>query len=427
MITYDAVIFDLDGTLTDSQPGIFACTKYALEKMGRPIPPEGVLERFLGPPLAESFMIYCGMTEEDAAYATDLYRERYIPIGWKENRVYPRIRALLKELKSQGAYLAVATGKPEHTSIDILRYFGLLPYFDAVAGPTPADLHADKAQLIRRVLPEGKKAVMIGDTVGDIKGAQECGIASIAALYGYGKENEVLAQSPTHDARDTKELCRILAPDMAPPQGFFVTLEGVDGCGKSTQAAALAERLYQFGYSPRKTREPGGCPIAEEIRKIVLDKDNLGMCAETEALLFAASRAQHVKEVILPAVQNGEIILCDRFVDSSLVYQGMGRGLSRDWIQTINQIAFREGKPDVTLYFRMPYQKALQRRFAVSSPDRIEKAGSAFHESTEVGFEALCRENPDRYIPINADQAIEKVTEDTFGALFQRMTDRGVV
>ena len=427
MLLYDAVIFDLDGTLTDSQPGIFACTEYALQKMGLPVPPEATLRRFLGPPLADSYMKYCGMTEEQAAYATDLYRERYIPIGWKENKVYPRIRALLSALKERGAYLAVATGKPQHTSIDILRYFDLLKYFDAVAGPTPEQLHINKADLIRRVLPEGKKAVMVGDIAGDIIGAHDAGIDAIGALYGYGEKNETLAANPTHAVESTQELCDLLCPGMDAPKGFFVTLEGVDGCGKSTQAAALKERLEQFGYTVRRTREPGGCPIAEAIRKIVLAKEDGGMCAETEALLFAASRAQHVKEVILPAIERGEIVLCDRFVDSSLVYQGMARGLGLDWVKEINRAAFREGAPGATLYLKMSHEKAMARRMAVSQPDRIEKAGDTFHSHTEAGFEELARQYPERFIPVNADQEPEQVTEEAFAALFHRMQEKGVL
>ena len=424
---YDAVIFDLDGTLTDSRPGIFACTEYALKKMGRPVPPEEILQRFLGPPLADSFITYCGMSEEEAAYATDLYRERYIPVGWKENKVYPRIRALLKALKDRGAYLAVATGKPEHTSVDILRYFGLLPYFDAVAGPTPQDLHADKGELIRRVLPKGKRAVMVGDIAGDIQGAIDRGIASVAALYGYGDSAEILEKRPTHAAETTDALCDILCPGMEQPKGFFVSLEGVDGCGKSTQAAALSEMLDQFGYNVRRTREPGGCPLSEEVRKIVLAKEDNGMCAETEALLFAASRAQHLRDVILPAKESGRIVLCDRFVDSSLVYQGLARGLGLDWVKQINRFAFQDGAPDVTLYFRMPSRDAMARRLAVSQPDRIEQAGSAFHGQTEAGFEVLYRENPERFIAVNAAQPKESVTEEAFGKLFARMQERGVL
>ena len=427
MLPYDAVIFDLDGTLTDSEKGIRLCAEYALAKMGRPIPTPEIMRRFMGPPLADSFMRWCGMTEEEAARGTDLYRERYIPIGWRENRVYPRIRALLDALKRRGAYLAVATGKPQHTSVEILRYFGLLPYFDAVAGPDNRDLHADKADLIRRVLPEGRKAVMVGDTAGDIKGAQDAGVASVAALYGYGDNGEILAQRPDHAAETTDDLCELLCPGMDAPKGAFITLEGVDGCGKSTQAAALAERLSDFGYTVRRTREPGGCPIAEEIRKILLAKEDGGMCAETEALLFAAARAQHVKEVILPAVQRGEIVLCDRFVDSSLVYQGGARGLEESWIREINRAAYREGAPDATLYLRMSHENALKRRFSASQPDRIEQAGDAFHARTEAAFEKLYQQNPDRFIAVNADQDRDKVTDEAFGKLFRRLTERGVL
>ncbi len=427
MLRYDAVIFDLDGTLTDSRPGIFACTEYALRKMNLPVPPQETLQRFLGPPLAESYMKYCGMTEEQAAYATELYRERYIPVGWKENSVYPRIRALLSALKERGAYLAVATGKPEKTSVEILEYFGLLPYFDAVAGPRPEDMHADKGTLIRRVLPQGRRAVMVGDIAGDIKGAQDAGIASIAALYGYGEDSEVLAQGPTHAASSTQALCELLCAGMPAPRGFFVALEGVDGCGKSTQSKALGERLEQFGYTVLRTREPGGCAIAESIRSILLSKEDGGMCAETEALLFAAARAQHLQDVIRPAVDRGEIVLCDRFVDSSLVYQGLARGLGLGWVREINRAAYRTNAPDVVLYLRMHHGEAMARRLAVSQPDRIEQAGDTFHARTEAGFEALYQEEPSRFLAVNAAQTPEKVTEEAFGALFDRMIREGVL
>ncbi len=427
MLPYDAIIFDLDGTLTDSQTGICRSVQYALDRLGLPCPEEATLRRFLGPPLAESFMRYCGMTADAAARATDLYRERYNTIGWKENNVYPLIRPLLAALKQRGAYLAVATGKPEHTSTEILRSFGLLPYFDAVCGPTNRDLHADKGALIRRALQGRGRAVMVGDTAGDIQGAKDCGIDSIAVLYGYGEDGEVLSAKPTHAAADPQGLCAVLCPDMPPPKGCFVTLEGVDGCGKTTQAIALAERLRQFGYTVRRTREPGGCPIAEEIRGIVLAKEDGGMCPETEALLFAAARAQHVKDVILPAVKRGEVVLCDRFVDSSLVYQGMARGLDADWVKEINRAAYREGAPDITLYLRMGHADAMARRLAASDPDRIEKAGDSFHARTEEAYEQLYRENPDRFIAVDAAQAPEQVTDEAFCRLFARMTERGVL
>lgn len=422
---YDAVIFDLDGTLTDSKEGIYACTEYALKKLGKEIPPAETLRRFLGPPLADSFMRFCGMTEEEAALATEVYRERYNPIGWKENAVFPGIRALIKGLKDRGVYVAVATGKPQRASENILEYFGLTPYLDAVAGPSLKDMHADKAELIRRVLPEGKKAVMVGDAVSDLEGARQCGIDSAAALYGYGEEKELLSVRPTHTVRNVRELTDILCPGLK-TRGCFITLEGVDGCGKSTQAAALQKLLTQFGYTVRRTREPGGCPIAEEIRKIVLAKEDGGMCPETEALLFAAARAQHVREVILPAVKNGEIVLCDRFVDSSIVYQGNARGLAKSWIESINQAALKEGLPDVTLYLRMSHTEALKRRLAVSDPDRIEQMGDAFLARTEDAYEELLRENPGRYLPVNAAQAPEDVTKEAFEKLFDRLIREGV-
>lgn len=423
---YNAVIFDLDGTLTDSRLGIFRCTRYALEKLGLPTPAEHVLQRFLGPPLADSFMRFCGMNEEEARIATECYRERYIPIGCMENQVYPRIRSLLHALKEQGVYLAVATGKHQHISLKILEAFGLLPYFDAVAGPMPEDFHPNKADLIRRVLPKGMKAVMVGDHPGDIIGARETGIASIAVTYGYGENEELFAEKPTHICHSTEALCALLCPDMPTHRGYFVTLEGVDGCGKSTQAAALEEKLTQFGYSVLRTREPGGCPIAEEIRKIVLAKEDGGMCAETEALLFAAARSQHVHQVILPAVAAGKIVLCDRFVDSSIVYQGQARGLDRAWIKTINRVALEKGAPNVTLYLRMDHETALSRRLAASSPDRIEQMGDSFQARTQEGYEQLLCEHPDRFLPINAAQPVEAVTDEAFHALFAHLTERGV-
>lgn len=424
---YDTVIFDLDGTLTDSQPGIFACVRYALEKMGREVPPENILRRFVGPPLAESMVKYCGMTEQEASHAMALFRERYHPIGWKENNVYPRIRLLLKTLKDRGVSVAAATGKPEVFARKILDYFGLSPYIQAMACPALNDLHADKAALIRKVLPANASAVMVGDTASDISAAHECGIDSIAALYGYGEREELLAQTPTFVAEDTEALCALLCPEMPSPKGYFITLEGVDGCGKTTQANAVEALLRQFGYPVRRTREPGGCPIAEAIRGIVLAKEDGGMCAETEALLFAAARAQHVKEVILPAVKRGEVVLCDRFVDSSLVYQGNARGLSMDWIKTINQAALREGLPDVTVYLRMSHSEALRRRLAASDPDRIEQMGDDFQARTETAYEELLRDDPRRFLPVDAARPPEDVTAALFPQLLERMIREGVL
>ncbi len=428
MLPYQTVYFDLDGTLTDSQPGIFNCATYALEKMNCPVPDATTLRRFMGPPLAESFMRYCGMTEEKAIEATALYRERYTPIGWKENKVFPCIRALLAELKKRGAYVAVATGKPQTSAEKILSYFGLSQYFDCIVGPMMGELHANKADLIRRSMPEKPgKSVMVGDTVSDVIGARDCGIDSIAVLYGYGENDEILAANPTHHVDTTEELCQLLCPSMTQGKGYFITLEGVDGCGKSTQAAALKEKLEQFGYTVHRTREPGGCPLAEQIRGLLLAKEDGGMCSETEALLFAAARAQHIYQVILPKVSAGDIVLCDRFVDSSIAYQGDARGLDRGWIMEINRVALTQGMPSATLYLRMSAEAAFRRRLAVSEPDRIEQMGLSFQQKIEQGYEQLMREFPERYVAVDATKAPEEVAQEAFEKIFDRLTKEGIL
>lgn len=428
MLRYQTVFFDLDGTLTDSQPGIYACARYALEKMEWEIPSDATLRRFMGPPLAESFAKYCGMTEEEAIRASGYYRERYNPIGWKENRVFPRIRALLAELKKRGAYVAVATGKPKYSAEKILDYFGLLPFIDAVAGPVEREFHMDKATLIRRVLPENAAGcVMVGDTAGDVEGARECGMDSIAVLYGYGENDEILASNPTHSVENTDQLCELLCPGMERGKGCFITLEGVDGCGKSTLAALLQQRLEQFGYTVHRTREPGGCPLAEEIRKLLLAKEDGGMCPETEALLFAAARAQHIHQVILPKVAEGAIVLCDRFVDSSIAYQGDARGLERAWIMEINRAALTKGMPGATLYLRMSAEDAFRRRLAESEPDRIEQMGLSFQQKIEQGYEQLMQEYPARFVPVDATKKPEEVAEEAFGKLFARLMKEEVL
>ncbi|NLB38941.1 MAG: HAD hydrolase-like protein, partial [Clostridiales bacterium] len=138
---YAAVVFDLDGTLTDSQPGIMRSAAYALEKMGKSPLSDAALRKFLGPPLTQSFAEHAGMSAEETIQATHLYRERYANIGWRENKVYPGIRRLLQALKNQGAYLAVATGKLMEASVDILTYFDLARYFDDVQGPRAHEYH----------------------------------------------------------------------------------------------------------------------------------------------------------------------------------------------------------------------------------------------------------------------------------------------
>ncbi len=423
---YTCVVFDLDGTLTDSREGIYASVRYALGKMGIPCPGEDVLRRFLGPPLAESYIKWCGMTEEEAAEATEYYRERYIPTGMLENAVYTGIPALLEMLRRGGVALAVATGKPLNATEPILRHFGLWDFFSAVACPELSDLHADKAVLIRRALsqlPKEKteRVLMVGDIPGDILGGQRAGCDTCAALWGYGDDGAVLEAAPTRAAKDVGELTRILCGDEKPPRGPFITFEGVDGCGKSTQLRLFGTEMEKRGWPVLLTREPGGCPISERIRDLLLTKEDNGMCDETEALLFAAARAQHLREVILPALERGFAVISDRYLDSSLVYQGAGRGLGTEWVRTVNRPASEGGMPDVTVILTLDPREALRRRTKQDEPDRIEKSGDTFFGITDRAFRSLAAADPVRCAEVDAGGTAEEVAARVREAVFSRL------
>jgi dTMP kinase len=185
-------------------------------------------------------------------------------------------------------------------------------------------------------------------------------------------------------------------------KGLFISFEGVDGCGKSTQMRFLAAYLEELGYELLQTREPGGCQIAEKIREILLDVDHGEMCDNTEALLYAAARAQHVAEVIRPAIGSGRIVLCDRFIDSSLAYQGVGRGFGIDKILDINAFAIDGVMPDKTFFLDFPPRLAFQRMNKKRVHDRLEKQDEAFHIKLYDGFVSMAERWPERMIRIDA-------------------------
>ena len=428
MLRYDAVIFDLDGTLTNSEKGITTCAAYALKKMGKPVPDLQGLRKYIGPPLAESFPLYAGMNAEETEQAVKFYRERYLPVGWRENMVYPGIRSLLKTLKEKGAQVFVATGKPLAPSERILRYFGLMRYIDGVAGPTEEEPYGGKKQLIGRVLAgkTWKKAVMIGDRASDIEGALEYGIDGIAAGYGFGEENEFDGLN-CRIVGSVEELAQALTDEPLRRKGYFISIEGLDGCGKTTQSDAVEAALRDFGYRVVRTREPGGCPISEKIRDLLLDVSNVGMSGIAEALLYAASRAQHVHQVIRPAVERGDVVLCDRFVDSSVAFQGGGRELGVDLIQRINQPAVEGCLPDTTVFLKLDHETALRRRKNASALDRIESEEASFHARVEQAYDTLVEREPERFIAVDAKEKPEAITEKILAALFARMDAAEVV
>ena len=200
-------------------------------------------------------------------------------------------------------------------------------------------------------------------------------------------------------------------------EGRFITIEGTDGGGKSTQIEKLVEYLKSIGREVVVTREPGGTNISEKLREILLDAKNSEMTDITEALLYAASRAQHVEEKILPAVKEGKIVICDRFLDSSIVYQGYARGLDIEMIKTINSFALSKIKPDITLFFDIRPEIGILRKKNMHDLDRMEQEKIDFHNKVYNGYKALLNENPKRIKRIDAEKTIDEVYRQVIDAV----------
>ena len=223
---------------------------------------------------------------------------------------------------------------------------------------------------------------------------------------------EELEQSGADEiAHTVDELRKILLPGVEKEKGLFITFEGADGCGKSTQMKLLAAWLSDCGYEIVTSREPGGCEISERIRDVVLDIRHKGMSDECEALLFAASRAEHVRSVIRPAVENGKIMLCDRFLDSSFAYQARGRELGDEFIRQINKYA-REMTPDRTLLFVGKRETVSRRLRSNADLDRIEVEQDGFVQRVYQAYEELQAAQPERVHIIDSDRTIEEIFED---------------
>ena len=196
--------------------------------------------------------------------------------------------------------------------------------------------------------------------------------------------------------------------------GKFITFEGPEGSGKTSVIIGVEKFLTSEGYSIMSTREPGGIKIAEDIRSIILNKDNIEMDAHAEALLFAASRSQHFNEKILPALKENKIILCDRFIDSSLAYQGHARGLGIDEVYEINKFAIGDSLPELTLFIDVPPSVGLKRVFTnIRKIDRLDLETLKFHEKVYEGYMIIAKKYNERFKIVDGTQPIEKVIEDT--------------
>lgn len=206
-------------------------------------------------------------------------------------------------------------------------------------------------------------------------------------------------------------------------EGFFITLEGGEGSGKTTVLGRVAAYLQNRSMPYRITREPGGIEIAEKIRSIILDPAHTAMDARTEALLYAASRSQHLAEVVEPALREGLTVLCDRFVDSSLVYQGHARGLGMEEVWSINRFAIGNRMPDLTFYLDVDPEIGLS-RIAVNQDrevNRLDMESLAFHQKVREGYHLLIKANPERIVVLDANRPIHLVEQDIVRTLEERV------
>lgn len=196
--------------------------------------------------------------------------------------------------------------------------------------------------------------------------------------------------------------------------GLFITFEGVEGAGKTTALSYIHNQLTEAGYQVIRTREPGGIEIAEKIRDVILNPEHTAMEARTEALLYAAARRQHLVERVLPALEEGKIVLCDRFIDSSLAYQGYARGLGIDEVYEMNRFAIGNAMPDLTILFRIDPVEGLKRIAANKDREqnRLDLEKIDFHQKVFDAYEQLIDRFPNRIQPIDASQPVEAVQNE---------------
>ena len=201
-------------------------------------------------------------------------------------------------------------------------------------------------------------------------------------------------------------------------RGRLIAFEGVEGAGKSTQLELLRQALEKAGHRVVATREPGGTPVGEQVRSILLDRGST-LSARTEALLFAAARAQLVEQVIGPALQRGEVVLCDRYLDSSLAYQGVARGLGRDSVAAINRFATGGLLPDLVVLLRLDPAVGLARE--LGSRDRIEGQDLEFHQRVAQGFLDLAVADPERFVVVDGGQATDQIAAEVLAAVLRHL------
>ena len=203
-------------------------------------------------------------------------------------------------------------------------------------------------------------------------------------------------------------------------RGKFITYEGCDGCGKSTQLKLMSEYLTQKGIAHVFTREPGGGKISEAIREILLNGKNAEMTDECEALLYAAARAQHLKDKVEPALAQGKLVICDRYVDSSIAYQAYARGLGLDFVKKINAFAIENYLPDATVFIDLTPEAAFARKKGADENDRLEQAGMAFHNRVYAGYDAIAKADTNRVLRIDGNATPQEIFQNVLKKLQEK-------
>ena len=203
-------------------------------------------------------------------------------------------------------------------------------------------------------------------------------------------------------------------------KGKFIAFEGCEGAGKSTQMRLLSEYLAKKGVAHAVTREPGGGEVSEAIRKVILNGKFTSMTDECEALLYAAARVQHLADTVEPALNEGKLVLCDRYIFSSYAYQGYGRGLDMEFLENINSYAVHNFMPDVTLFLDIPPVLAFARKHGADENDRMEQAGAKFHARVYEGYKKLLKEYPDRIRAVDGRKTPNEVFEEILSALKEK-------
>ena len=207
-------------------------------------------------------------------------------------------------------------------------------------------------------------------------------------------------------------------------RNLFITFEGPEGAGKSTVLARIVELLTEENIEVMATREPGGIEISEKIREVILNPNHTAMDEHTEALLYAAARSQHYFEKVEPALKQGKLVLCDRFIDSSLAYQGYARGLGIEEVLSINEFAIGKQMPDLTILFDLEPEVGLARIHAHSDREvnRLDVESLAFHKKVRQGYREVVKRYPNRIVVVNADQSIEQVIDEVWKILKEVVT-----